>query len=149
MTQYAESLSITSEIDPNLPTMQGASNLFVEFNMSHEQFVISTRGIYERMTSVIICLCAFSLMMSPQVATPVLSGSIESERPAEEDVENTERELVVASSRRRRREDHRRGNLRYRVVDPIHIDHAVSSAAPADVKAGNRLPNGLSAPLLL
>ena len=149
MKESAESPVITSSSKSNLLTMHRASKLLSGFNMSDERRVVSAHRTLEWMASVIVCLCAFSLMMPPQVATLVLSGSMEPEGPAEEDGETTEGELVVASSRRRRCEDHRGHNLLSRASNADHIYRSDSYAASPCVKTGHQLANGLAAPLLI
>ena len=149
MNEFAESPVITSRSKSRLLTMQQASELLGEFNVSHERRVVSAHRTFEWMVSVIVCLCAFSLMMPPQVATLVSSGSTESSGPAEEDGETTEKELVVASSRRRRCEEHRGHSLPCRTSWTGHICRAASYAVPACVRTGHQLANGLAAPLLI
>jgi DNA-binding Lrp family transcriptional regulator len=138
---------VTSTSKSDLLTMQQAAELLGEFNVSHERHVASAHRKNGWMASVIVCLCTFSLLMPPQVATLVSSAHTESENPVEEDTENTAEELVNASSRRRRREQHRVHNLFCR--NP-HADHrAPSYVAPACLRTGHQRANGLAAPLLI
>ena len=132
-----------------MPTMQKGSKLLGEFNVSHQRRVVSAHRTPEWMASVIVCLCTFSLMMPPQVATLVSSVSTEAECPSKEDGETTEKELVVASTRRRRCEDHRGHNSLFLASKANHIYRAVSYVRPACVKTGHQLANGLAAPLLI
>lgn len=149
MKASAESLVITSSSKSNLLTMHQASELFSGFNMSNERRAVSAHRTLEWMASVIVCLCEFSLLMPPQLATLVLSGLSESKGPAEEGGETTERELVVAASRRRRCEDHRGHNLLSRASNADHIYRPVSYVACLCVRTGHQLANGVAAPLLI
>ena len=129
--------------------MQQASELLGEFNVSLERRIVSAHWTPAWMASVVVCLCTFSLTMPPQAGTLVSSGPTESEYPAKEDGETTERELVDTSSRRRRCEDHQGHNLLLRASKTDHIYRAVSYVAPPYVRTGHQLPNGLAAPLLI
>lgn len=148
MKESTELPVITSSSKSNSRMMHQTSELLGDFNVSHERRVVSTHRTLEWMASVLVCLCAFSLIMPPQVATLMLSDSTESEGPAEEDGETTERELVDASSRRRC--EHQRGHNRLsRASSAHHIYRSFSYAAPACVRTGHQLANGLAAPLLI
>ena len=149
MKESAESLVITSSRKSNLLLMHQASELLSGFNVSNERRAVSSHRTLEWMASVIVCLCAFSQIIPPQVTTLVLSGSMESEGPAEEDGETADREFVVASSRRRRCEEHRGHKLLSRASNADHIYRSVSYAASPCVRTGHQLANGLAAPLLI
>lgn len=149
MNAFSESLVVTSTSKSNFPDLPQASELGRELNASDERCIASSGWRHEWTAIVIVCLCTFSLIMSPVVVTLVLSGSAESEGPAEEDCETTEGELVSAHSRRRRCEDYRDHNLRYQRSKTEHIYYSCSCTALGCVCTGHQLATGLAAPLLI
>lgn len=98
--------------------------------------------------SVLVWLCMFSLVLSPQAATLVSLDSTELECPAEEEGETTERETVVKFSRRSS-EKQRSHTLLIRASSPDSIYRPCSYTPPVRVSTGHRLANGLTAPLLI
>lgn len=110
---------------------------------------LTTRLIFLRLLSVSVCLCAFTFLPLPQLASPTWMDSSETESPLEEDVKNTGEELATVSSTRRCLNNRRRSDLRQRcgAGECCHKTPLEISCVPTVV--GHQFSNGLSAPFLI
>lgn len=104
---------------------------------------------FSRLVSVLVCLCAFTLLPLPQFGVLTSAESTERECPAQEDGENSEEELVVCSSACRRLNDRCQSYLGQHSEAGERFAQTPSNAYRLPAIVGHQLANGLCAPWLI
>lgn len=137
--------------EPRLPTQSCGKSLGV---LRWEDIMVPRERLTLRLmlgwfTSLSVSLCAFSLIMPPQVVTLATSDFSESECPPEEGRKTSEGEIVVSSSSRRRRCVDHQGHRLYRVPATDRCPKIASFARPVSAIVGHQLANGIAAPRLI